>query len=87
MSDTQVLLTKIAALRQRLEQAQGLVHDAGSAAASLLPPPSERSAAVDALESRVAAGARLHALLEGSLRQFPHMLGQTEEGITLPTGG
>jgi HD-GYP domain-containing protein (c-di-GMP phosphodiesterase class II) len=84
MSDTQLLLTKIAALRQRLEQAQGLVHDAGSAAASLLPPTSERSTAVDALENRVAAGARLHALLEGSLRQFPHMLGQAGEGIVLP---
>src|SRR5437762_3356934 len=33
MSETQVLLSKIAALRQRLEQAQGLIRDAGSTAA------------------------------------------------------
>ena len=31
MSDTQVLLGKITALRLRLQQAQGLAHEAGSA--------------------------------------------------------
>jgi HD-GYP domain-containing protein (c-di-GMP phosphodiesterase class II) len=36
MSDTRVLLGKIAALRQRLEQAQGLAREADSAAAGLL---------------------------------------------------
>jgi response regulator RpfG family c-di-GMP phosphodiesterase len=36
MSDTRVLLGKIAALRQRLEQAQGLAREADSAAAVLL---------------------------------------------------
>src|SRR5262249_35288568 len=36
MSDTQVLLGKLAALRQRLDLAQGLLHDAGSAAVALL---------------------------------------------------
>ncbi len=70
MSETQVLLSKIAALRQRLEQAQGLIKDAGSAAASLL----ERGAPADpvaALEFKVAAGARQTSLLDTALRQLP----------------
>ncbi len=36
MSETQMLLHKITALRQRLEQAQGLVSEARSAAAAIL---------------------------------------------------
>ena len=36
MVETQSLLGKITALRQRLEQSQGLARDAGSAAVSLL---------------------------------------------------
>ncbi|MCI0459942.1 MAG: HD domain-containing protein [Gemmataceae bacterium] len=68
MTDTQVLLSKIAALRQRLEQAQGLIHDAGTAAASLL----EKDAdPVGALERKVATGARQTALLDGALKQLP----------------
>src|SRR5579872_2354462 len=35
MTDTQMLLGKISALRQRLQQAQGLAQEAGSAAAAL----------------------------------------------------
>ena len=35
MSETQVLLGKIAALRQRLEQAQGLAREADTAASTL----------------------------------------------------
>jgi hypothetical protein len=79
MSDTQVLLSKIAALRQRLEQAQGLIKDAGSAAASLLdggPDP------VTVLERKVAAGARQHGLLDAGLRQLPG--GPGGEGAALP---
>ena len=52
MSDTQVLLSKIAALRQRLDQAQGLIKDAGSAAASLLDGGSDP---VGVLEGKLAA--------------------------------
>ncbi len=36
MSETRMLLQKITALRQRLEQAQGLVNEARSAAAAIL---------------------------------------------------
>ena len=36
MVETQALLGKITALRQRLDQAQGLARDAGSAAVALL---------------------------------------------------
>jgi hypothetical protein len=60
MSDTQALLGKIAALRQRLEQARGLVEDAGSAAAALLergPDP------MTVLQHKVAAGSRQGELL------------------------
>jgi HD-GYP domain-containing protein (c-di-GMP phosphodiesterase class II) len=83
MSDTLVLLSKIAALRQRLEQVQGLVNDAGSEAASLL----ERAAEPDrvrALEQKVAAGARQYALLDTALRQLPSNPSPTGEGVILP---
>jgi len=71
MSDTQVLLTKIAALRQRLEQAQGLARDVTSAAAAL-PVASLRTAdRVRDLEKQVAAGAQSGGLLDTTLRQVP----------------
>jgi hypothetical protein len=68
MSETQTLLKKIAALRQRLAQAQGLANDVGSAAAALPAPAPLR---VHRLEESVAAGAQHHALLDTSLRQLP----------------
>ena len=67
MSETQVLLTKITALRQRLEQAQGLIRDAGSTAASLL---DANADPVNVLERKVAGGVRQHALLDTALRQL-----------------
>jgi HD-GYP domain-containing protein (c-di-GMP phosphodiesterase class II) len=84
MSDTQTLLAKITALRQRLEQAQGLVRDAGTAAAALMPPDAASAPTMETLEIKVAAGARLHALLETSLRQLPEALGQNSEPTRLP---
>src|SRR2546423_1347660 len=75
MSETQVLLSKIAALRQRLEQAQGLIDDAGHAAASLADP-------VGVLERKVVAGGRQSALLDTALRQLP--AGAGGDGATLP---
>jgi HD-GYP domain-containing protein (c-di-GMP phosphodiesterase class II) len=78
MTSTQVLLTKIAALRQRLEQAQGLVHDAGSAAAALL----EDDAGIGAVETKVQTGARQQALLDTTLRQIPGIAGG--DGATMP---
>jgi HD-GYP domain-containing protein (c-di-GMP phosphodiesterase class II) len=71
MSDTQVLLNKIAALRQRLEQVQGLVRDVGSAAAALPVKAPLAAARVLHLEDQVKAGARHDALLDCVLRQLP----------------
>jgi hypothetical protein len=79
MSETQVLLSKIAALRQRLEQAQGLIRDAGSTAASLLESDADP---VRVLERKVAAGARQHSLLDAGLRQLT--AGPAGEGASLP---
>ncbi len=80
MSDTQVLLQKIAALRQRLEQAQGLAHDVGSAAASLPAEP----ARVQRLERHVADGDRHNVLLDCSLRQVPSAAPTAEAEPALP---
>jgi HD-GYP domain-containing protein (c-di-GMP phosphodiesterase class II) len=77
MTEAQQLLTRIAALRQRLEQAQGLVQAADTAAAALR----EGSAALDALEVKVAAGTRQQALLDNTLRPLPILAG---DGATLP---
>jgi len=84
MSDAQALLSKIAALRQRLDQAQGLVCSASAAAGALLPGEGKDATAVDKLEAKVAAGARQHALLEGSLRQFPEEFGNAGDAVSLP---
>src|SRR5436190_1392788 len=53
MSDTQTLMTKIGALRQRLELAQGLVRDADFLPASLEAPGGTRGEAVRRLERHV----------------------------------
>jgi HD-GYP domain-containing protein (c-di-GMP phosphodiesterase class II) len=71
MSDTQGLLNKIAALRQRLEQAQGLVRDVGSAAAALPEDESRFSGRVQLLEQSLTRGALHNVLLDSSLRQLP----------------
>jgi hypothetical protein len=81
MTDTQMLLGKIAALRQRLDQAQGLARDAGSAAAALAEGPSEDASRIWRLERRVASGGMDAALLDGSLRQLTEVvLGEPESG-------
>jgi HD-GYP domain-containing protein (c-di-GMP phosphodiesterase class II) len=71
MTETQTLLKKIAALRQRLAQAQGLANDVGSAAASLPGGPAAVPLRVHRLEETVAVGAHHHVLLDTSLRQLP----------------
>src|SRR5205814_2892974 len=73
MSDARALLTRISALRQRLEHAQGLLHQASSAADPDTP---------DRLERDVADGTRAQAPLDSSLRQIAGAL--TEE-IIRPT--
>lgn len=71
MNDTQSLLTKISALRQRLELAQDLVQEAGTTAAGLF---GEGACApvgrLRALEDKVAAGLEHNELVENSLHGF-----------------
>ncbi len=67
MSETQTLLGKIAALRQRLEQAQGLAHEADSAAAALA---GDDGARLEVLRQKGESGARHDVLVDASLRQF-----------------
>jgi hypothetical protein len=69
MTDTHVLLGKIAALRQRLDQAQGLAREAGSAAAALYTETGD-AGRVWRLEQGVAVGQENAALLDTSLRQL-----------------
>jgi hypothetical protein len=67
MSETQAILGRIAALRQRLEQAQGLAQEAATAAALA----AERGEAYNhpaAIEARIAAGAEHDARLDAVLR-------------------
>ena len=75
MSDTHVLLNKIASLRQRLEQAQGL---AGEAVASLTAGPA--TGRLGRLEQQVHRGAEHDALMDGSLRQITPASGTGCEG-------
>jgi hypothetical protein len=71
MNDTQTLLTKISALRQRLEQAQNLAVEAGSAAAGLFGDGASAPVGrLRALEEKVAAGLEHNALLENSLHDL-----------------
>jgi HD-GYP domain-containing protein (c-di-GMP phosphodiesterase class II) len=68
MSDSGMLLSKITALRQRLQEVQGLAHEAGSAATSLLDTgPTER---VRRLQRLAAEGARYDHCLDGTIRQL-----------------
>src|SRR4051794_28073858 len=73
MSDTRGLLQRITALRQRLDQAQGMLREAGSTAAALLAATPAPDLA-ERLEEQVALGARVQSLLDGSLRQIAGVL-------------
>jgi HD-GYP domain-containing protein (c-di-GMP phosphodiesterase class II) len=84
MSDTQVLLGKIAALRQRLEQAQGLVQEAGSAAAELAEGEEDESKRTWRLDRHLAAGAQDSLLLDASLRQLAEETTGTSPAAPLP---
>jgi HD-GYP domain-containing protein (c-di-GMP phosphodiesterase class II) len=70
MSDTQAILSKISALRQRLEQAQGLAHEAGAAAAGLARDFAAAAHPLQSLERGVADGFDHGRLLDGALRQL-----------------
>jgi hypothetical protein len=75
MTESQSLLGKIAALRQRLEQAQKLASEANIAASSLFGAP-----AVAVLERQTAEGAEHDAALDGAV----HVLTPTIEPPPLP---
>lgn len=70
MSDTQALLSKIAALRQRLEQATGMAVQAGTAVVSLVNEEKEALGDVRQLELQVAAGAQENSYLDATVRQI-----------------
>ncbi len=71
MQDSQGLLEKITALRQRLEQARGLVDDAGAAVASLVPGVADPWG--QELTTRVRAGGQVDTWLDTSLRRLVGM--------------
>ena len=69
MSETQVLLSRIVALRQRLEQVQGLAREAGDAAAGLLGSyETVGPARLSDLEARAALGSEQSWQLEAAVR-------------------
>src|SRR6516225_2745880 len=83
MSETQVLLGKITALRQRLEQAQGLAQEADSAAVALWgegPAPVSR---IVACARQVAVGAEYDADLDRTVRPLTAAVAP-DEGRPLP---
>jgi HD-GYP domain-containing protein (c-di-GMP phosphodiesterase class II) len=73
MTDTRVLLSRIAALRQRMELAHGKRE----------PRPADSPDPVERLEGQVAAGHRHSALLDGSFRQL-HEADDSPEAPGLP---
>jgi hypothetical protein len=79
MSDTRVLLSRIAALRQRLEQTHGWAKQIPSSDSAGEPAPDR----VQQLESQVAAGTRCDALLDRSFRQLEESAA-TPEAPALP---
>ena len=79
MTDTQALLGKITALRQRLEQAQKLATEATSAATQLLGVPAGSGASVVVLERRVRADDEHDSVLDGVARAVA-----PPDGPTLP---
>ena len=70
MSETQTLLGKIAALRQRLAQAQGLAQEAGTAAVTLAGEDPEPLARLLNFERQVVAGTEADVELAGLVRIF-----------------
>jgi HD-GYP domain-containing protein (c-di-GMP phosphodiesterase class II) len=77
MSDTQVLLSKIAALREQLEQVQGGAEGAVREGV-------EEPRRVWRLERQVAAGARQNVLLDSSIRQLGDPDAPAAEAGVLP---
>src|SRR5262249_14518305 len=84
MSDTRALLSQIAALRQRLEQARGLADAAAnSAAVSLLDRP-EGPGRVGLLEPKVNQGGKQTALIDETIRPLRATLPAAQQPSVLP---
>src|SRR5437870_1760277 len=81
MSDAQTLLSKIAALRQHLEQVQGLAREAGSAVQSLEGGAADR---LGRLERQVAEGARQTHFLGEAVRQLSDEKTHPDGELPLP---
>src|SRR5262245_26813110 len=84
MTDTQALLGKIAALRQRLEQAQGLAREAGTAAAVLSGHSRPNPDRIWRLERHVVAGGDDASALDGALRQLSELTDNPQADGPLP---
>jgi len=85
MSDTQVLLGKITALRLRLQQAQGLAHEAGSAVVSLLRDGTNPDLKPAILERQAAVVSEADWLLDDALKQLPAGAAPEPEAPAMPT--
>ncbi len=83
MTDTQLLLNKIAALRQRLEQAQGLASEASNAANSIAGEPLLPDR-LRTLQRLVRIGADHSELLGSSVEEFAQPAGQPSASKSLP---
>ena len=70
MTDSQLLLRKIAALRQQLEQVQGLAANASSAAATPATDGKDTGSRIQRLERQVSKGGQQTVLLDGAIRQL-----------------
>jgi HD-GYP domain-containing protein (c-di-GMP phosphodiesterase class II) len=83
MTETQVLLGKIAALRQRLEQAQGLARDASTAAAALAGESLGRAVTLQQLERQTAQATEHDVQLDHAVRPLVVAAGG-EDGRPMP---
>jgi HD-GYP domain-containing protein (c-di-GMP phosphodiesterase class II) len=81
MSEAQILLEKIAALRQQLQQVQSAEGGPPVAARS---EEAEEASRVWRLERHVTAGAQHNGLLDGALRQLPGAAPSAPEAVPLP---
>ena len=80
MIETQNLLSKIAALRERLEQAHGLMRDAEGAATKL----NSRGDSKAVLRRKVEAGQRQQSLLATALQELPNIARAAGDTASIP---
>jgi HD-GYP domain-containing protein (c-di-GMP phosphodiesterase class II) len=80
MNSTQVLLSKIAALRQRIAPVEGSLSEADKPGGDKL---TSRNG-LDLLERKIASGSQEISLLDGSIRQLPGAVLPVEDRADLP---